>query len=60
MREVNLSWTDLTEEQCEFLMDAIRTAEEKTLEKLNISRNNLESVSPYSLAEVVVGLSQSS
>ena len=55
LREVDLSDTDLTEEHCQVLMDAIRNAEEKTLEKLNISENNLQAVSPDVLAEAVVG-----
>ena len=58
LREVDLTteMTHLTGEQCQVLMDAIRTAVEKTLEKLEIQSNSLETVSPNSLAEAVIGI----
>ena len=58
MKEVHLQNTQLTPEQSQRLVDAIRYAEVKTLQVLNLQENNLEHVVPASLADMAVTLTR--
>ena len=51
--EVDMIETDVTSDQCQHLMDVIRSAKDKTLEFLDISENDLREVDPKVMAEAV-------
>ena len=60
LKFVSLQDTNLFPEHCQRLIDVIRTDKEKTLENLDIGKNDLKEVASDSLAEAVVSLKTAS